>query len=202
MKILFFDTETSGLPDKRKPLDHPDQPHLVQLAMLLKDGDREVSRVSVVVRCPVEPHEKAKAAHGYDMAMTERWGIQPIGAIGLFMDLVLRADLIVAHNIEFDLQIMRIAMAKLRREFPILESLPKLCTMALCEPHCRIPATPAQIAAGFKRKGEFKSPKLEEALKILCGEDLVGAHDALADVLACSRLYDWLQVNGHLEAAA
>lgn len=37
--ILFFDTETTGFPHKSKPVDHPDQPHVVQLAAELTEDD-------------------------------------------------------------------------------------------------------------------------------------------------------------------
>ena len=34
MRLLMFDTETTGLPLWKDPSDHPDQPHLVQLALV------------------------------------------------------------------------------------------------------------------------------------------------------------------------
>nr|WP_299241463.1 hypothetical protein [uncultured Halomonas sp.] len=43
--ILFFDTETTGLPDWKVPSDSEHQPHLVQLAAVLADDDaRQSSR--------------------------------------------------------------------------------------------------------------------------------------------------------------
>ena len=40
-KILFYDTETTGLPLWSQPSEHPDQPRVVQLAALLCDEEPE-----------------------------------------------------------------------------------------------------------------------------------------------------------------
>ena len=37
--ILFYDTETTGLPLYKEPSEHPDQPHIVQLAAALVDSE-------------------------------------------------------------------------------------------------------------------------------------------------------------------
>ena len=39
MPILFYDTETTGLPDRKAPSDSPGQPHLVQIAAVLVDPE-------------------------------------------------------------------------------------------------------------------------------------------------------------------
>mgnify|MGYP000116575521 FL=1 len=38
-RVVFFDTETSGLPLFKLPSEHPDQPHIVQLGACLVDID-------------------------------------------------------------------------------------------------------------------------------------------------------------------
>ncbi len=48
--ILFFDTETTGLFSDRLPIDHPDQPYIVQLAaQLCHDDGRPVAGFSLIV---------------------------------------------------------------------------------------------------------------------------------------------------------
>lgn len=50
--ILFYDTETSGLPLFHEPSEHPDQPHIVQLGACLVDPDtrRVISTIDLIVR--------------------------------------------------------------------------------------------------------------------------------------------------------
>ena len=52
MKVMIFDTETSGLPLFDKPSDHPGQPHLVQYsAVLFSDVTRmEMAYDTMIVR--------------------------------------------------------------------------------------------------------------------------------------------------------
>ena len=53
-------------------------------------------------------------------------------------------------------------------------------------PICKMPPTPKMLAAGFDK---FKMPKLIEAHQHLFGEGFDKAHDAMADVMACKRIY-------------
>ena len=45
MSYLFFDTETTGLPEWTKPSNHPDQPHITQIAAALVDDNRHARSV-------------------------------------------------------------------------------------------------------------------------------------------------------------
>lgn len=198
---LFIDTETSGFVHKTLPLDHESQPHLVQIAMLLRESGKEVAHANLVVKCPVEVPEKARAVHGYTQERTMLVGVGIPEACSLLMEMCYPVDRIIAHNAAFDRAILEIALTRRGCLIPWAKGNRQwFCTMEAAEPHCRIPATPAQIRAGFKKRGEFKQPKLEEALQILLGERLENAHDALADVRGCARVYDWLQARKEVAA--
>jgi DNA polymerase-3 subunit epsilon len=58
--------------------------------------------------------------------------------------------------------------------------------------HVAIPPTDRMAAAGFT---QHKSPSLAEAYKHFTGKDLVGAHDALVDVLATIEIYEHVRNN-------
>lgn len=58
----------------------------------------------------------------------------------------------------------------------------KFCTMKAMTPVCKL----------HGNYGDFKWPKLQEAHKHAFGVEFDGAHDALADVRACARVYRWL----------
>lgn len=194
--ILFFDTETTGLPDWKSPSDAPNQPHLVQLAMILTDDDlTERACVNLIIRpegwdIPAD----VAAIHGITTDIASRCGVQEKIAVGLFDRMVPRNGLLVAHNISFDQRIIRIARLRSGWTKPELqeeEKKPTFCTMAAATPLVNLPPTDRMIAAGFSKP---KPPKLAECIKHFYGEELAGAHDALVDVRACMRVYAALRL--------
>jgi DNA polymerase-3 subunit epsilon len=183
--ILFYDTETTGFYQYRLPVDDPNQPYLVQLAMQLCDDDGSiVSQVSVIVDCPVPIPAKASEVHGIDNAKASGLGVKPETAAGLFQFFASRAQFHVAHNIKFDTAIMRTACVRAGHDNQL--QVPELCTMEAATPIVDMPPTERMIAAGFNKP---KPPKLEECIKHFFDEDLEGAHDALVDVTACRRVF-------------
>lgn len=185
--ILFFDTETTGFPHKSKPVDHPDQPHLVQLAaMLTEDDGRPVSQFSFIIDPGVENGVRipsgAAAVHGIDEERCWRMGLKYSVALAAFEDLYMRADLIVGHNVDFDVEIMGIAFA---RSYGFRMDAPRFCTMKSSTDVCCIPSTRAATTGA----GGYKWPKLSEAYKHFTGLDLEGAHDAMNDLLACKAVF-------------
>lgn len=191
--ILFFDTETTGLPDFRAAPGAEHQPHLVQLAALLTEDDgTERASFSVIVKPPESGIPAGAAAvHGITTDVAERCGISNSRAVALFDDLASRADTLVAHNIRFDLSIMATAWCRVlsaRRPDMNAEhgARGRFCTMDAASPIVNLPPTERMIAAGFTKP---KPPKLEECIRHFFGEDLIGAHDALADVRACARVF-------------
>lgn len=190
--ILAFDTETTGLPDWKRPSEDPCQPHLVQLAMILLDDDlMERASVSVIIRPDgwTIPDEVA-AIHGITTEIARRVGIPEQAAVELFMWLSYSWDTtMLAHNVKFDQRIMRIAKLRhgqTRQDIEDDERKPTFCTMIAAQPIVNLLPTDRQLAAGFTGP---KQPKLAECIKHFFGEDLIGAHDALVDVRACVRIY-------------
>lgn len=192
--ILFFDTETTGFPHKHKPLDHPDQPHVIQLAAILaEESGNVISSFSFLIDPGVENGVRipsgAQAVHGIDEERLWRFGIPPVAALDTFDEMLSRADLIVGHNIDFDVEMMEIAQhkhAQVVRESWLRITLPRFCTMKETTDICRI-ASP---------RGGNKWPKLGEAYKHFFGEEMTGAHDAMNDVRACMRIYFRLKEGG------
>lgn len=186
MTILFFDTETTGIPSYSLPNGDPAQPRCVQLAALMTDDDgQEIQSVSVIIRPDGWKIPKDVAAiHGITTYFALRHGVREQVAQVLFWDLMSRADLIVAHNIKFDRQVIATMFARAgRREFKFP---PSFCTADAATPIVNLPPTEKMVAAGFNRP---KTPKLEECIRHFFGETLDGAHDALVDVRACARVF-------------
>jgi DNA polymerase-3 subunit epsilon len=184
--ILFFDTETTGFFNDRVPVDHPSQPHLVQLAAMLCDDDGgEVMSMSVIVDNGVSIPEQAANVHGITTSIADARGIEPENAIHMFQHFYRLADLVVAHNIKFDKGIMEAAIARRLGEVRRLTK-PLFCTMETASPIVNLPPTERMLAAGFNKP---KPPKLEECIRHFFDEELTGAHDAMIDVAACRRVF-------------
>lgn len=188
--LLVIDTETCGIPNDRLPDDHPAQPPLVQLGAILVDEDNgaEWATLEVVVRPNgwVIP-SKAAEVHGISTAVAEIVGVPLSCVVPMYVHLRSRAARIVAFNKEFDLKIMRQAIARNGKAVTLLGTGDVECAMELASPIMKLPPTDRMIAAG--RGGQFKNPSLVEAHRYFFGEDYDGAHSALADARATARVY-------------
>lgn len=179
---LVLDTETTGLPNS-SPLGHPSQPRLVQLAGVLTDPEtqREVMRLDVVIYRDEIPARSIES-HGITAEFAMKYGVNEGAALHLFEDMIDVADVIIAHNLDFDRKILTNAYRLMYKDptFDPFAGKNLFCTMQASTPVCRIPR---------KNGGGVKQPKLSEAHKLLTGEDFDGAHQAINDVLACQRVY-------------
>jgi DNA polymerase III epsilon subunit-like protein len=183
MNILFVDTETTGLPLWKEPSDHPGQPHIVDLAVELcrEDGSSLLSYDAVINPSIAIPEDVA-SLHGITTEVALRDGISLNAGWSAFRDMFDEADLIVGHNISFDIRMLRILSARATGE-KWSNTLPTFCTMRMSTNHCKLePAT--------KRHAEhYKNPRLGEAYEHFFGEPLIDGHRARPDVEACRRIY-------------
>jgi DNA polymerase III subunit epsilon len=184
--ILFFDTETTGFTRPNMPVDHPDQPHLVQLAaQLVRPDNTTMMEFSLIVDPGVPIPARATEVHGISDLMAAKYGVTEATAVDMFMFLLSFADVGVAHNAPFDKQVMETAIARRKGKAEKLGK-PLYCTMANATQIVKAPPTPKMVAAG---RTHFKSPNLGECIKHFFGEDFDGAHDAMNDVVGCRRVY-------------
>jgi len=121
MLALVFDTETTGLANYQKPNLDPKQPNLVQLAAIL--GDPVTGRIYGRMDSMIIPEmdgyswtipEKATDIHGITTNDAYKYGVYMPALIETFLDMADAADIIVAHNISFDLKIIQIACARIQ----------------------------------------------------------------------------------------
>ncbi len=190
---LFFDTETSGLPNKGGPVSL--QPCTVQLAWVLAlvpqigDEYRELASFSGVIKLPqgYEVSKGAEGVHGISTMTSVAYGVPFAAAWELLLNAADIAELRVAHNIGFDDNQLRFdctrlddksGLAKFMRTVPV-------CTMEMSKDLVQLPPTPRMVRSG--RTG-FKTPKLSESYAHFTGESLTNAHDAMADVRGCMRI--------------
>lgn len=172
MRILIFDTETSGFPEKGGKL--------IQFAAHIVDMNfappLTVQEFSTLVKCPDEIDPGAFAIHGISQEMTQT-GMDALAVCRWLWGASQKADLIVAHNAAFDVKVMDFEMR--RAEMGGFAPANVFCTMKASTEIC-------QIAGNY---GKYKWPKLAEALDLLCSVKLENAHDALADTRGCKTLF-------------
>ena len=188
--ILVFDTETTGLPLWSKPSDHELQPHLVQLAVALCEDDTRLRAGFSLIVLPDGWSIPAEvtAVHGISEQTARAYGLPEEQVINLFLQLLHCAHLVVAHNLNFDRRILRIALKRHRPELADLwEAFPGFCTMEASRDRCALPPTDKMMAAGRRH---FKSPSLAEAYQAIVGKTLPSSwHDAHGDMLASRLIY-------------
>jgi DNA polymerase-3 subunit epsilon len=193
MKTFFFDTETTGLVSENKPPLDPGQPMPVQLGFKLDAHDMtEMSAGNVLIQTntcasfgPWIVNPKAAEVTGIDNKIADEYGVHLISAVEIFLDTIALADTVVAHNINFDKVVMRRAMKVYcdetgQKYSDPFEGKKMVCTMF---------GSQNIVKAMPKRRGQWKWPKLEEAMKHFFNESIEGAHDALVDVRATARVY-------------
>lgn len=184
MKVLIFDSETTGLPQWSSPSDHPDQPHVLDLAADLWDTDtgEKIGSLDCLIDNGIDVPADMTAIHGITRDMCEAEGISPLAAHEQFTDLVRQADMLGGHNVSFDIRMMRIHAARVTGE-KWDNLLPTFCTMRKSTNICRI----------LKEKPRFsedwKWPTLTEAMRHFFDEDHGDAHRARPDTDAASRIF-------------
>ena len=176
MKDFIFDTETTGKYLFKRPINDPAQPRVIQFAGIFVEDDVIRMRLSCLIETSVAPTEEAIKIHGITPAVLGSCAVPFDSLLALLGSWLDRADNLIAHNLAFDLSLMRV-MCHYAGASPLPWENPKhICTMRSATPILRLP-TPW---------GKYKWPTLEEAYKHFVGQPLKrGNHDALEDTLAC-----------------
>ena len=179
---LIFDTETTGLVDRKKHYTDPAQPELVQLGLILVDMSEWKKRlqVSLIVKrehsnndgntttsiSTIDP--KAQQVHGISDADRDNFGVPLTTALQLFQDACAVADCLVAHNMPFDRTVLQASFHRVGNnnnnndkalvQQPELQTpfdtIPQICTMEYCTDILKLKQ---------KYGKRYKWPSLEES---------------------------------------
>jgi DNA polymerase III epsilon subunit-like protein len=187
--VLFFDTETTGLPKNWKaPMaDLDNWPRVIQLAWLVADLSGETLTSHEILIKPNGweiPKEDFWITHGFDTELSLRAG-QPLeAALSVFVEDMQACEYMVSHNLDFDRNVLGAEMLRLGVKSP--RKLTRICTKEASTEYCKLPFD-GQRAWLSKQKGsgkQYKWPKLQELHLFLFGKDFEGAHQAGGDVAA------------------
>ncbi len=183
MRILFFDTETTGLPKNYKAqiTDGDNWPRLVQLAFVtyvIGHDSPLIEKANYIKPDGFVIGEEVIKTHGITNEIAST-GIALVEAITELSREIILADLVVGHNISFDRKIVGAEMARLALE-DVMHNKPRICTMMKSTKYCAIPNV---------GRGGVKWPKLSELYQVLHGIPMENAHDALADIKATAQCF-------------
>jgi DNA polymerase III epsilon subunit-like protein len=183
-KILFFDTETTGLPPQYGP-PYKTWPHLVQMGFVLTGQNKNpFLKYSQIIQPNgwIIPEASTKI-HGITHSEALAKGLPLRDVMNAFWKAWKEADLVVCHNVLFDRGIIRGVADRLGKP-DIFEGKPTYCTMT---------QSPVIMMRGGKN-GRISLAKLCEN----CGVKNEKAHDGLADALATYECYKYMSDNGHI----
>lgn len=195
MKVLVFDTETTGLPTERNPLITETEkfPYIVQLSYILYDDQTNhiINIQDDIIKLPenvVLPEESVKI-HGITREKSNKKGIPISDALDKFNELIKESDIIVGHNISFDRRLIMVECIR-NDKLMFFDKKNEFCTMFRSINLCAIEKVNPKTGEKY-----FKYPNLSELHEKLFGNKPKGTHDSMADILICMRCYERMKSN-------
>jgi DNA polymerase III epsilon subunit-like protein len=206
MRVLVFDTETTGLP-KSKNIS-PDSlhlwPHIVQFSYVIYDTEVndivETSDSIVKINDDVFIPEEVIKIHGITNEISKNNGINIIFVLHNFFGHLKTVDLLVGHNLSFDINMVKVELNRLivengtsiihRWNLDLLTNFENIyCTMKESIELCNI-----QLVNRFG-KPYFKFPKLLELHTKLFETTPYNLHNSFNDILVTLRCFMKLKYN-------
>jgi len=184
-KLLFVDTETTGLPINRHASIYftSNWPRLVEIAWIecFENGSVVSEYNRIIKPDSYEIPLSASAIHGITTERAIQEGVPIESVLRGFHNSLINSSFIVGHNIDFDAKVIlaeyiRAGLIQSHLQFLMKK---KICTMISTKNFCR-------IRTGH---GYYKYPKLSELHSKLFGKTLRGKHSALQDARMCMKCY-------------
>lgn len=196
MKILVFDTETTGLPERSASIKDTDKwPHIIQISYIFYDLSNNTTTIKndyIKINENIEITPESFEKHKITKEMLNEKGINIKSALLQFNNHVRMSDLIIGHNISFDKRMIFVECFRnnLRQYFTTFRgrqkiSKPEYCTMNQTKEFCNL------VRENKYNKQFLKSPKLLELYEILFPQEKSpeNLHNSLVDVLVTFRCY-------------
>ena len=181
-KFLVFDTETNGLPiNYNSPHKNPNNwPKLIQIAWYVFGENANFITKEVIVIKPegfvIGPVISKLTGINQEYAL--KHGVSVKQALDLFFDAIKNVSYIVAHNLEFDENVILAECLRANRSFPLNEPdfiTRKICTMKSSKDFCDLP--------------KQKFPKLGELYEKLFLKEIEVEHNALSDAKIAAKCF-------------
>jgi len=190
MYVLTFDTETTGLPKSRNASieDSSQWPYIVQLTFMLYNTEtRKMEMLEddiIKMENGVEIPKESSEIHKITPEISENQGIHIKDAIIKFTVAIEKANILVAHNIEFDKKIIQAECHRLGYQNVFNERNYIYYDTMLFGTHI------TKLTRVTKyNKLVSKYPKLIELHEKLFESQPKNLHNSLVDVFACFRCF-------------
>jgi len=187
--VVVFDVETTGLPprpskykrypDPKTEFNHYDNARVVELAYTMYTYDKHTDEQTCVrsVSSLIKPNGvftiENTFIHGISQHMAETYGKPSIEVLIDFLSAVSIADRLVAHNIEFDYNLVLAECYRLDLDVSPLTEIAKKCTMK----------------CAMDLYGMYRYPKLNDLYKTMFKVEWEQSHRALDDTEKCASIY-------------
>ena len=198
---MFIDTETSGLPDTHNlrwgvypdywKLNKYENARIVQFSMLITDAQFKYEDIKdyIIKR---EGFEITNGEfHGITNEISDNLGVDfNIIAADIFYELLKNVTHIIAHNVAFDVGVIKSELHRRKLQY-IIDELDKktlLCTMKHMKPILKI----------INPYGNYKNPSLNEIYKYNFKTDVENAHNSLYDVKNLHKVVEHMYKNNTL----
>jgi DNA polymerase-3 subunit epsilon len=195
---MFIDTETSGLPDTQnlrwgvypyyKNLGKYANARIVQFSMLITDNQFNYKDVKDYIIKREEFEIANSEFHGITNDISDTVGVNfDTVAIDVFYELLKNVSHIIAHNVAFDIGVIKSELYRRKLNY-IIEELDKktlLCTMKHMKPILKI----------INPYGNYKNPSLNEIYKYNFNKDVENAHNSLYDVYNLHKVVEHMYKN-------
>jgi DNA polymerase-3 subunit alpha len=193
---LIIDVETTGLPNKQglprkqfpdyKELHRYDNCRVVQLSMMLCDNQFKCIKLEDFIIKPVDFSIDNAEFHGITNEIAQHNGLLLSDILQYFEAHLINITHIIAHNIEFDINVIKSECFRLRCDnlLNIIDSKILICTMHLTKDIVKA-----------KNKYGIKYPSLAELYKFAFNENITNAHNSKYDVINLHKIVEYLHIN-------
>jgi DNA polymerase III epsilon subunit-like protein len=194
MRVLVFDTETTGLPSKynAKVEELNVWPFIVQFSWVVYDTDEmdilEIKDYIIKLKGEMLIPIESTKIHGITNKMMFDKGKSIEQVLYHFYEDLVNCSMIIAHNLKFDKSMVQVESIRNGIDFSFNEKV-EFCTMIYGNKICNL------TRINYKQKVVSKFPKLIELYEKLFNEVPNNLHNSLNDVLVCFRCFYKMRYN-------
>jgi DNA polymerase III epsilon subunit-like protein len=210
MRILVFDTETTGLPKSKfiSPTTLHEWPHIVQFSYVIYDTSLNdiIQSKDYVIKLPenISISEESSKIHGISNEISAKSGVHINDVLSEFFYFLRGVDMLIGHNVEFDINMIKIELLRIinnnsltqeqikfyKYELHFLTNFKNIyCTLKESIQFCNI-----QLIDKYG-KSFLKYPKLVELHEKLFNTTPSNLHNSFNDILVTLRCFMKLKHN-------